>query len=463
MDDEDDTSGSRLQIDMRRAFPRWSSVRPLRGVTPTLCRLIYAVLGGNLLYVLLLLNFEIFEESLGIYAYSIATNSDKVLPTTILIAGVGSALALWVPHHRSIVGLFSHIIFTVLFIPLCAVYVLSDGSSLFIISCGSALAFVFFIYGRRIEDQLGRMPTLDRYIMLFFLGISIAVIINMSAYGNIKFSFLNFRDVYNLRTDAQFDDSASAGRVITIVAYSCSSFLLIYGILYRNITIFIYSCVLSYILYVSFGFKLFLFFPIITILLYIYYIYMKSYSIIFIIIFIMFVIYMDNILEINSSMLDIAGQLIVRRYFYVPGYLAFAWHDTFANGPFVYLSNVFIINKFSTYPFDISYPSVVSETIFGMNFNPNTSIIGYGFANFGYYGIFIYIFVTYISINVIDSRSRILNNAYIRFGSMSPSMLFLESDIFSVFISFGFLLIIMICLIAEFMLRRSRVGYFSST
>lgn len=100
VDDED----RRLPAPMRWIFSRWSPVRPLGGVTSPMARLAYAVLGGNLLYALLLLNFSIFEESLEPYAYRLAPNSEKSLLAITMISILGAVLALRVPHHRSLVG-----------------------------------------------------------------------------------------------------------------------------------------------------------------------------------------------------------------------------------------------------------------------------------------------------------------------------------------------------------------------
>lgn len=218
------------------------------------------------------------------------------------------------------------------------------------------------------------------------------------------------------------------------------------------------SLLFSYVIYNSFGLKLFLFFPFITIGFYIYYMYMKTFSMMLIIISVMIIIYMNEIFQIEflASPLDFFGQLVVRRYFYVPGYLSFAWYDTFLNEPFVYLSNVFGINKILTYPFDISHSSVVAYGIYNRDFNPNTSILSYGFANFGYMGIFIFCIFTYIILYFVDYCSFLIINIYIRLSSMSLSFLFLESDPIVVFISFGFGLIFMICVIIFLIRRRYR-------
>lgn len=448
----------RLPAPMRWIFSRWSPVRPLGGVTSPMARLAYAVLGGNLLYALLLLNFSIFEESLEPYAYRLAPNPEKSLLAITMISILGAVLALRVPHHRSLVGGFSHLAFVVIFVPLCAIYTLSDGATAFVASCCGALAVSFFVFGRRENIELGRLPNLDRFVMFFFLFIVLFVFINLIMDGKVRFSFLDFRDVYNLRSDMKFEEVSVSNRIITISAYTSSSFLLVYGLLYRRIFIIILSIIFSYILYNSFGLKLFLFFPFITILLYVYYMYMKTFSMILVLISVMFVVYLNEIFQIwfLTSPLDFFGQLVVRRYFYVPGYLSFAWYDTFLEEPYVYLSNVFGINKILTYPFDISHSSVVAYSIYGRDFNPNTSILSYGFANFGYIGIFIFCIFTYTMLDFIDYCSFIIKNIYIRLSSISISFLFLESDPIVVFISFGFGLIFMICIIIFLVRRRYR-------
>lgn len=209
---------------MRWIFSRWSPVRPSGGVTSPIARLAYAVLGGNLLYVLLLLNFSIFEESLEPYAYRLAPNPEKSLLAVTMISILGAVLALRVPHHRSLVGVFSHLSFVVIFVPLCAIYTLSDGATAFVASCCGALAVSFFVFGRRENAELGRLPNLDRFVMALFFFIIAFVIINLGIGGNVSFSFLSFRDVYNLRFDMTFENVPVSNRIVTISAYASSFF-----------------------------------------------------------------------------------------------------------------------------------------------------------------------------------------------------------------------------------------------
>ena len=441
---------------MKKIFLKLPLVKTTGDTTPPIARLAYAIIGGNLFYALLLLNFDIFEESLETYIYRSTSNPEKSLAAIVMISILGAFLALRVPHHRSLVGSFSHFSFVLLFIPLCAIYTLSDGSTAFVAACCSALAASFFLFGRHRDSELGLVPSLDRIIMLLFLSIVVFVFVNIGRSRGLEFSFLSFRDVYNLRSSMQSDDVSNLNRAITISGYVSISFLLIYGIIYSRHIIILSSLLFSYILYNTFGFKLLLFFPIITISFYIYYMYLKTYSVMLVIIIVMIIFYIDKVTGINSTMLSAIGELVIRRYLYAPGYILFAWYDTFINHPLVFMSNIFGINKIIIYPYDINYSYVVANNIFNIEFNPNTSIIGYGFANFGYIGIFIYLFFIYSIMGFVDYTSNLCKSIYLRLSSLSPSFLFFEADPIVVFVSFGFGIIFMICAVIVIVRPRFR-------
>lgn len=408
-------------------------------------RIIFAIVGSNLLYALLIINFGIFEELLGIYAYKISNNLYNIYNGILLISILGVILAIFVPSHQSLVGFFSHISFAILFIPLCAIYTLSGGSFAFPFFCGLAFAFSFIIFGRSSIVSVNLRSHFDIYIVSIFLMYLFLVLIYLAINGGLRFTFVSFRDVYDLRLGAQFGETLVANRFVTISAYIATSYIIVYSIIYRNIVFFIIGSMNSYILYCSFGFKLFLFFTPIIVFLYIFYNMKNPYLLLFFISSVMIVISITIYLDISYlySIVNFINDVIIRRYLYGPGYISYAWYDTFVENPYVYLSNFPIIRNFIDYPYDISYSSIVALNIFNVDFNPNTSVIGYGFANFGYIGILIYVIFVYILLKIIDKIAYNLQSSYIGLGAVAPATLFLEADPLVTLISFGFGIIVL--------------------
>lgn len=416
---------------------------PHSQATPSAARrTIYAIVGGLFLYGLLLLNFRFYEEALTLYAYRVAFNPAKIPIAIAIISMLGTVLALAVPSHRSIVGVFAHLCFAVSFVPLCAAYTISDGSTAFLVSCGGALALSFILFGRRYALSTNSTASVDSKIALFFIILMCGAISYLAISGSLSVSFISFNDVYQLRSDADFGFSPRAGRIITTSAYTATSFILVFGILRRKITFIGLGMANSYLLYSTFGFKLFLFFPFIVLSIFVYYRAKNSYIILFALIILLSASYLINAYEYNFA--ERALDMTVRRYLYTPGFISLAWHDTFIDEPYVMLSNISIIKNFIQYPFDVPYSSIVAQKIFDTESNPNTNVLGYGFANFGYFGVFSYSVFTFGCMMIIDRIAVSLNSGYLRLGTAPLTVLFLEADPIVAIISFGFGVILII-------------------
>src|SRR5690606_26014225 len=123
------------------------------------------------------------------------------------------------------------------------------------------------------------------------------------------------------------------------------------------------------------------------------------------------------------------------------GYMSFAWFETFSVYPHIYMSNEFLVNRFLDYPYDVNYSMIVSRHVFQLEFNPNSNIMSYGFANFGYIGIVIYALFSFSLMYLVDFSSHRVGSLYLRLGALAPATLFLEADPWVVLVSFGFGLI----------------------
>lgn len=424
---------------MKLAMTSGRSVISDDGASPAVSpgrRIFLDIFWGNVFYFLVIYSFPIFEELLQETAYRVTPNPSKYFIGAMIVSALALVLATSVPSHRSLVGLFSQLCFTLLFVPLCAAYAIIDGNVAFPLSCGMSLALCFVIFGRLGPVPLVRNSPADWMLMLVFLVIMVTVLVDLAIRGELKVQFVSFYDVYDLRSAAQDGYSLVAARSVTIAAYTAASYVLIYGILYRNPIYVSLSLFTSYAMYSTFAFKLFLFFPLISIALYFYFTANRRHLIVSGLSFLFLIIIILD--RYDLSILEIVNGLIVRRYIYAPSFISYAWYETFVNEPKYLMENVGVIRYFvGSYYSEPNY-IIVAQNIYGKEFNPNTSVMGYGYANFGHFGVAISTLAVFACLSMIDAASRLAKSAYCSLGACAPTFLFLEADFLVVVVSFGF-------------------------
>lgn len=409
------------------------------------------------LYWLFVACFPIFDPMLGDLAFRVMPNNLKIITGSCFVIFLALLLAVFVPSHKSLTGFFSHLIFSVVFIPLCAVYGISDGATSFVLACMLSLALAYILFGRQRVSVAKLNPAIDRPIMSFFVVFALGGLAFLLAQGALKFSFLDFRSVYALRADAQLGEGPVAERWITTSAYIASSFLIAYGLLYRSASVAILGMANSYLLYNTFGFKLFLFVVPIAICACAY---MRRASPVILPIVLCGVMtavlfFSDSSNSYVFGVVDAVNQTIIRRFIYAQPYLAFAWYDVFIDKPMIALSNLFFVKDILSYPFDDPYVVLVGREMFGWNFVPNTGIFGTGYANFGFPGIVGFTLVTYALLKYIDETSVMARSAFLVCGAAMPAILFFEADLIASIISFGLGLVLVICWIVRRYVSRS--------
>lgn len=442
---------------------RAETISPSRRQNPEalapLLRLSLVTSGGIILYVLIILNFDIYKDSLYLYTYKISFHMENVFVSVSIICVVSAIFSLSIPKHQSVTGIFSHLVYIIIFIPLCSIYTIMDGDIYFLLICSLSISMCYIIFGRQKYLSPGSEKiNFDKFIFLFFSSALLINFVIMVINGDIVLNFVSFNDVYRLRSAAAHGEAPIASRWTTIIAYTASSYVIIYGLSRRNIAGIIIGSANLYILYNSYGYKLFIFFIFLNIGLYVYYKLRNPYLLLYSIITLMTlsnIVYFFDTPYVHSIM-NYIDELIIRRYFYVPGYMSYAWFDTFKEYPYIYMSNEFIIKEFIKYPLDMNHSLLVARNIFGMDFNPNTNFMAYGFANFGYIGVIIYSLIVYSSFLFVDVISYKTGSSYLRLGALAPATLFLEADPLVVLISFGFGFVVIISLAARLLAMGER-------
>lgn len=403
------------------------------------------------LYWLLVACFPIFDPMLGDLAFRVMPSTLKMIVGSAFVVFLALVLTVFVPSHRSLTGFFSHLFFCVVVIPLCAIYGISDGPTVFLSTCVASFAISCIIFGRQRTSVGVRNPSIDRPIMAFFVVFVVAVLAYLLAQGSLKFSLLDFRSVYMLRAEAQSGEGPVAERWIMVSAYIGSSFLIAYGLLYRSASIAILGMVNSYLLYNTFGFKLFLFVIPIALCAYVYIRKSSPVALPAALCAVMTIVFFmtESSNSVVHAVVDGVNQTVIRRFIYAQPYLAFAWYDVFLDKPMIALSNLFFVKDILSYPFDDPYVVLVGIEMFGRNFVPNTGIFGTGYANFGLLGILAFTLATYALLKYIDETSVMARSALLVCGAAMPAILFFEADLIASIISFGLGLVIVICWIVR--------------
>jgi len=422
-------------------------------------RLLQTLASSLALYWLLVACFPIFEPILGEAAYRVEPSDSKIIYGSIFVSFLSVVLASFVPTHHSVTGFFSHMIFCLVFVPICVVYGMSGGATSFLVACAMGLGISYMILGRQVPCPAKPNKKVDVPIIIFFAVYSILGLIYLLVQGMVRFSPLDFQSVYALRAEGALGKSAIAARWVPSSAYVASSFLIVFGIFYNNRWALLLGVGNSYILYNAFGFKLFLFVVPIVVGSYAY---LKAKNPVVLQVGICLVMLVSfSCSELSSGVIQelvsSMNEVVIRRFIYAQPYLAFAWYDTLVDEPMVMLSHLPLISKVASYPFDKHYVFIVADEIFGRVFVPNTGVFGSGYANFGLSGVPIFVVAVFAMLKYIDETSVMAQSPLLVFGSLMPSVLFFEAEPVTCVTTFGLGLVLVICWIVRRYVSRSGV------
>jgi len=97
------------------------------------------------------------------------------------------------------------------------------------------------------------------------------------------------------------------------------------------------------------------------------------------------------------------ASLFVRRVFFVPAQLNFAYYELFSSIGYVYLSNS-VFSSFLDYPFEYNYANMVSLYLLGHpDTNCNNGFLATGYMHFGYLGMWIFSIIVGLLLWIADS------------------------------------------------------------
>lgn len=264
--------------------------------------------------------------------------------------------------------------------------------------------------------------------------------------GAINYINFDFTKVYEYRSKSA--DLAAIGPMAYVNGWVYNVFIvyyLSYCLLNKKYNLFFLGFLIQIFFYGVSGHKSVFFTPIIVLGIWWYF---KRYnSLLFMIVFFnilivvsLFFLYLGNI-EFPS--------MFIRRLFFVPAKLFYDYIDFFSQNPKVYWSNS-ILSFFFDYPYNDKFSIIIGEANESGS-NANNGYLSSGFANWGYWGIFLYsIIISFILKNIDFYAKHGLPLWFVLALVIVPLRAFLvSSDLFTTILTHGLL-------VAMFLLILSR-------
>lgn len=137
--------------------------------------------------------------------------------------------------------------------------------------------------------------------------------------------------------------------------------------------------------------------------------------------------------------------IFVRRLFFVPADIHLWFYDFFSDpgNPLVLLSNSFL-SAFSAYPYDDALPYLISWAYMGLESGANVGWLADGYAQFGFAGMVVFSLVLGVLLRITDGVCRATPLAMSTAIVSVPAMALVNSALFTVLLTHGFLFSIVI-------------------
>ncbi|MFO1389025.1 hypothetical protein [Cellvibrio sp.] len=232
------------------------------------------------------------------------------------------------------------------------------------------------------------------------VALVVVVIVNLMRSG-VALNF-NPEAVYQFRDEnAELADVGFFAYLNNWVYQIVSMYLLIVALRKRNYALIAGVLVMQFFFFAASAHKAVLFLPIMV--LGVWFVFSrtsKSYYIV--------LLYLSGIIFLYTYYLFtedvLLPSLFIRRAFFVPSQLNFYYVDFFNHNGFVYWSQS-ILKHFIEYPYHTDISSLIGEWAFGDDTRANNGLVSSGFANFGWFGVFIYSVILGLIVRLIDDLS----------------------------------------------------------
>ncbi len=285
-------------------------------------------------------------------------------------------------------------------IPTLSFYAMHSGSRMFMY----AMVIGYFCVVLFSKIPIIKIGTLKegRTIGIFLLIIMVvAVAASMIAKGGLSHFNLDLSKVYEHRGEVGLLINAGIWGYINTWVYKVVNPALIAWALWRKrYRLFLIFTALQVLFFAISSHKSVLFYPVL--ILAVYFFVRKKEAFKYITWGLIGVIIFSSCIYLIFDNIWLAS-LFVRRVFFVPAQLNFAYYELFSDIGHVYLSNS-IFSSFVNYPFEYNYTNMVSLYLLGHpNANCNNGFLATGYMHFGYLGMWIFSIIIGLLLWIADS------------------------------------------------------------
>ncbi|MDY0841960.1 hypothetical protein [Acinetobacter radioresistens] len=283
------------------------------------------------------------------------------------------------------------------------------------------------------------------YLSWFMIVYLIVLYVITGAISNFN---LDLSKVYDFRdVNAELTNVGITAYLNSWVYQVFSIALMAYALLKKNYILFFVLILTQVFFFGIAAHKSILFSPLMVVGVYFYLSKTKALSTVPIMLFLVVLVGVMLFYLDNKSLLS---SVLIRRIFFVPANLSFAFFDFFSNHQFNYWSDS-ILSSFQSKKYYNSIPQEVGNYL-GTNARANNGLVSSGYAQAGYLGIFIYSTILFFILKLIDglAEKNIPIWFYLVLVITPIRNLMLSSDLFTVLLTHGFIVaIIMLILFRE--------------
>ena len=346
--------------------------------------------------------------------------------------------------HRNFSGVLIWLVVMLSFIPLLTIYGLENESRVFTYAVTLFWLFLFLLVRHFPEMKVGSFKKDHKLILALFLLLNGYALLMIQHYFGIRF-FFNLARVYETRGAYSAAGIPFAGYLFNWLGYIINPFFFILFLTRKKFFDTFIVLMIQLILFSATGYKTFLFAPVFVFALAA--VFKSKRPLVNITVFINAVIlagmasyYLLGDIWISS--------LFIRRSLLDQGKISYYYYDYFSKNDFTYLSHS-VLRSFLDYPYTLSPARLIGEEYSRYaGAYMNTGIVGDGFMNFGFSGLFLWCILFFILLKVIDSFSRGKNIFLLAALFGMPAIVMTNSGLLTTLSTHGlFVAVVVLCLL----------------
>jgi len=307
------------------------------------------------------------------------------------------------------------------------------------------------------------VPFNINFILLFLIPL-IFIVLAFMFYKNIAYCNLDINKVYEYRRIINKNTPVLIAYAYNILFKGIIPLLFLFYLFQKYKKFFKIVISVSLIILYTFLFaitsqKFYLFIIPFIVTIYLCSFFLRQIKLIFLKIVIFLIIFIIILSMLKGELQLLISSMFVRRLFFVPASLNFAYFDFFKDHQFVYFTDSKFLPFYYIfgYPYDLSVSHLIGREIFMKpDMAANTGWLGSGYAQMGFLGMILYAFIISLILRYLDYLSKYLNKKFLILSFIPYIItLFLSSDLKTTLLNHGlFFYIILLSILAYYQKRR---------